>query len=1058
MKKFRLLSGFLALLMLLGTFSALPVFAADAAEEEEEEESAATVDYMNEVFETSDQKLATMTPMVTSQDGRYTLYVDPYSGEIAYYDNTTKQALFSNPYNINQVSKKSSADTKEKLLSQVIVKYLDNNKESTYYSYDEAAVREQIKVKNIKNGVRVEYSIGREETRKLVPQRIEKSRFEDLILANMEGNEFVMKKMNAFYSLKDPDDPTLTDRGVKEMMATFPITQKMAIYVFDPYATDRELNLIEGYILEYCPTYTYDELDYDHSLAEYEGSNTAPALFKMALEYYLEDGTLRVRFPVNGLRFDDTAYQLTNIEILPYFGCGCYDYDGYLLLPDGSGAIVRFEDYRELTGKTVTGKVYGQDYAFYEISGEHQESVRMPVFGVVENYAVIKQDIVEVPKEPHQNLWGEWVYDDVDRVIVKTATYEDKGFFAIIENGEAMASISTETGGPVMQYDTVKTTITPRQRDTYDIADAISGAGSAMWTVTSKRKYTGDYTIRYTMLTDATYAENAGLKEGEYYPTTYMGMVNVARDYYEKQGILTRLTEEDVKEDIPLYIETFGSFVAQEKILSFPVDVDTPLTSFEDLKKMTEQLAEAGITNLNYKLTGYFNGGMWYTIPYNADVEKSVGGEAGFTDFMQYAASKDIGVFPDFDFVWADAAENTIFSGLNKRQHIIKTMNTKYARIREYDPLFQQYDGSYMLAISPVYYEHFYDTFTQNYAKLSPIGISAGTLGEYLNSDFDKKDPYHREDNKEYTVELLARLKEDYKNVMTDAGNYYTWPYVTDILNVPLDSSEYLNTSETIPFMGMVLHGYVNFAGMAMNNAGDMEYQILKAIENGAAMYFQLSYENTEKLKVNGDFSKYYSIDFDIWFEDLVDAYTRLNEATKDLQTQLIVDHEFVAGNRILTPEEEAEFNAEIERLIAEYEEKKAEEEAAKAEAELDKSAGDLFDKKDETAEGEEGAEGAEGEAEKEEEAAEGEAAEGEATEEEEEAIEEEEEIELPTLESRTAVDNGKIVRVEYENGVYFYLNYNNFPVKVTEDNGTEEDESDDTVYNIEALSFLRID
>ncbi|MBQ8577657.1 MAG: hypothetical protein IJ449_06805 [Clostridia bacterium] len=1052
MKKFRLLSGFLALLMLLSTLTVLPISAADAEEEEVEEEGS-TIDYLTEEFKTADEKLATMTPMVTSEDGRYTLFVDAYSGEVAYYDNVVKQALFSNPYNLNTVKQAASSDTKAKLMSQVIVKYLDNDKESTYYSYTEAADRGQIKVKNIKNGIRVEYSIGREETRKLVPQMIEKSRFEEQILANMQGNEFVLKKMNAFYSLKDPDDPSLTDRGVKEMMATFPITQKMAVYVFDPYATDRELNLIEGYILEYCTTYTYDELDYDHSLTEYEGSNRAPALFKMALEYYLEDGTLRVRFPVNGLRFDDTAYQLTNIQVLPYFGCGSYENEGFLLLPDGSGTIVRFEDFAALSGKTVTGKIYGQDYAFYEISGEHQESVRMPVYGIVENYAEVTSKIVNVEREPYQNIWGEWIYDAVERKIEKTYTYEDRGFFAIIEDGEAMASISTETGGRTSNFDTVYTTLVPRQRDTYDIADAVSGAGSAMWTVTSKRKYTGDYTIRYTMLNDTAYAEAAGLSEGEFYETTYVGMVNVARDYFEDIGVLTRLTADDVEADIPLYIETFGSVVTQEKILSFPVDIDTPLTTFEDLKTMTEQLNASGITNINYKLTGYFNGGLWYTVPYKADVEKSVGGAEGFTDFMQYATEKGIGVYPDFDFVWADAAENTIFDGLNKRQHIIKTMNTKYARIREYDPLYQQYNGSYYLAISPAYYDHFYDTFTNNYSKLNPIGISVSTLGEYLNSDFDKKDPYHREDNKEYTVELLQRIKEEYGNVMTDAGNYYAWPYVTDILNVPLDSSEYLNTSETIPFMGMVLHGYVNFAGMAMNNAGDMEYQILKAIENGAAIYFQLSYQNTEKLKINGDFSKYYSIDFDIWYEDLVDAYTRLNDATKDLQTKLIVDHEFVEAHRVMSEEELEELNVEIERLKEELAQQQAEEDAKKQQALEEEGLEDLFNKSDDAdSEAAEGEEVAEEEAAKEEDTEDAEASE----EDDMEGLEEVEDEVIIDIPSRTLVDNGKTVRVEYEGGTYFYLNYNNFAVTITEDMGTE-DEADDVTYTIEPLSFLRI-
>lgn len=1047
MKKFRLLSGILAFLMIFSTFAILPVA---AAEEEETEEETNTIKYMSEVFETADDKLATMTEMVTSEDGRYSIWVEKYTGEIAYRDNVFGQTLFSNPYNINDVSKGSSEDIKNKLMSQVIVKYLDNDKESTYNSFEEAAEREQIKVKNIKNGVRVEYSIGREETRKLVPRQIEKTRFEEQILANLQGNEFALKKMNAFYSLKDPDDPSLTDRGVKEMMATFPITQKMAVYVFDPYATDRELNLIEGYILENCPLYTYDELDKDHEMTEYEGSNTAPALFKMALEYYLEDGTLRVRFPVNGLRFDDTAYQLTSIEILPYFGSGCYEYNGYLLLPDGSGTIVRFEDFAALSGKTVTGKVYGQDYAFYEISGEHQESVRLPVYGVVENYEIVDAKVIEVEKEPYENIFGELVEGEVERFIEKVVEYEDKGFFAIIEEGEALASISTETGGATCKYDNVKTTITPRQRDTYDIADAISGAGSAMWTVTSKRKYTGNYTLRFTMLNDARIAEKENITI-PYYETTYMGMVNACRDYMEEKGILTRLTKDDVKEDIPLYIEAFGTATTQEKILSFPVEVQTPLTTFEDLKAMTEQLNAEGIENINYRLTGFFNGGLWATLPYNVEVEKNVGGAEGYQDFLSYASSKGVGVYPDFDFVWADAAENTIFDGLNRRQHLVKTMNTKYANMREYDPLYQQYMRSYMLAITPAYFEHFYDTFTENFKALNPTGISVSTLGEYLNSDFDKKDPYNREDNKDYTVELLARIKEEYGDVMTDAGNYYSLPYVNHILNVPLDSSEYLNTSETIPFMGMVLHGYVNFAGIAMNNAGDMNYQILKAIENGAGMYFQLSYQNTEKLKTNGDFSKYYSIDFDIWFEDLVAAYNKLNDAIADLQTKLIVDHEFVPAHRVLNEEEQAELQAEIDRLIAELEEKRAEEERLKALEEEKKAAEEAFGKKDEeAAEGEEGA--AEEDA-----AADEEAAEGEETDEEED-LEEIEEEEVIDINARTLVDNGKVIRVEYEGGTVFFLNYNNFPVTVTvDDNGTEEDTTDDTPAQVEALSFIRI-
>ena len=89
MKKFRLLSGILAFLMILSTFTILPVSA--AAKDEEEETN--TINYMSELFETADAKLETMTEMVTSADGRYSIYVEKYTGEIAYRDNVFGQTL-----------------------------------------------------------------------------------------------------------------------------------------------------------------------------------------------------------------------------------------------------------------------------------------------------------------------------------------------------------------------------------------------------------------------------------------------------------------------------------------------------------------------------------------------------------------------------------------------------------------------------------------------------------------------------------------------------------------------------------------------------------------------------------------------------------------------------------------------------------------------------------------------------------------------------------------------------------------------------------------------------
>ena len=176
---------------------------------------------------------------------------------------------------------------------------------------------------------------------------------------------------------------------------------------------------------------------------------------------------------------------------------------------------------------------------------------------------------------------------------------------------------------------------TPRPSDEYNLADSISVSGNATWTVTSKRKYTGSYRIQYTFLTDTRLAEDYGVKD--YYKADWTGMATAYRDYITEKGDITKLTADQVKADIPLYVETFGSIETTERVFSFPVLVDTPLTTFEDIKTMYSELKELGVGNVNFKLTGYANGGMEPTYPHRLKWTKEIGGKDGFTDLISFA-------------------------------------------------------------------------------------------------------------------------------------------------------------------------------------------------------------------------------------------------------------------------------------------------------------------------------------------------------------------------------------------------------------------------------------
>ena len=136
------------------------------------------------------------------------------------------------------------------------------------------------------------------------------------------------------------------------------------------------------------------------------------------------------------------------------------------------------------------------------------------------------------------------------------------------------------------------------------------------------------------------------------------------------------------------------------------------------------------------------------------------------------------------------------------------------------------------------------------------------------------------------------------------------------LLDVSLDSSNFNYSSTSVPFVGATLHGYINFAGTPINMAGDIDLEFLKAIENGASLYFILSYQNTNLLKEDMILSKYYSVNYEIWKDEVIERYNELNEAIGDLQTALITGHQFIIAERIPTADELEQDKINNEKLI----------------------------------------------------------------------------------------------------------------------------------------------
>jgi hypothetical protein len=201
------------------------------------------------------------------------------------------------------------------------------------------------------------------------------------------------------------------------------------------------------------------------------------------------------------------------------------------------------------------------------------------------------------------------------------------------------------------------------------------------------------------MLTDDAVAAEKGITD--YYSADYTGMAYAYRDYLttpystgtqnesveNQTAVLERLSSDKFESQIPLYLETFGAVETIKKVLSVPVNVMTPLTTFEDIQQIYNDLSQegVGISNINFKLTGYANGGMYSTVPYGLKWEKAVGGKNGFKDLLEFANNinkasandgNNLGIFPDFDFAYVNAIDS--FDGLSLKKHAVKTIDDRY--------------------------------------------------------------------------------------------------------------------------------------------------------------------------------------------------------------------------------------------------------------------------------------------------------------------------------------------------------------------------------------------
>ncbi len=587
--------------------------------------------------------------------------------------------------------------------------------------------------------------------------------------------------------------------------------------------------------------YTKEMLEADASEFDFHVDETEVAEFSITMYLVLEDGELVARVPSQLMESMNDYFTIQNVEVLPNFGAVTAKNmeDGYMLIPDGSGALMKMNTYKSGV-PDYKRAVYNNDfYSDYYFASEYGEELMMPVFGMT--------------------------YGKLESA--------KQGYFAIIEKGAEIANVNTKLAGSSADGATDNKIYASFDTDQYSRVRVNGPYNSDSPTyLVDTGLIPCDLTVRYMF-----YGRGV----------TYYDMAESYKNYIASHNDIT-LSYRDGKGS--LYMDVLGALSVKKHIMGIPYNSTSSVTTYKELAKIMEDLAGTPLV-IDYK--GAFNGGMDNKVNNRAKLVGKNGSARDLDDLLKKAEE-------DGNKIYLDTTLSRVYkkgNAFRERSHALKDYSDNPATIYRYDSVFGYLSGyldikaqSYEI-LSPVYLKGVSDAFIKKSGKYKNLGIS--DLGELPYGDYNntaKVDPVRAAGT---VKDVFDKLKETRNLAISNAFMKYA-PYADVISDVSRDSSEYATFAYTIPFRQLVLNGICDYTTENVNmSSKDEMYYILQAAELGSLPKFTVMNEKEDIFK-NTSYDYLYCVNYDKLSETIKNVWSKCSDIYSKIGTNEITDHAII--------------------------------------------------------------------------------------------------------------------------------------------------------------------
>ena len=430
---------------------------------------------------------------------------------------------------------------KKWLQSTMIVTYTVQSGLNTIFdNYSNSIANGTFQITQQEDTVRVDYLLSENVRVYMIPEMVTEERFNTLI-SGLEKNK--QSTVKGTYRKLDPENPPAGE-DLDALMEKYPLLSEGVIYVQRDGVADYRYEQVEELFAQ--QGYTQEDYEKDQLITEGEGDILQ---FNVSVEYSLDGDSLAARVPGDSLRCPGD-FQMTKLQVLPYFGAGSTEDEGFLLIPDGGGAIIDFNN-RKGTSGSVSSKVYGWDSAKARSKMISDNAVSFPVYGIAKNNGYL---------------------------------------LAVIEGGAGEATLESNVSGNRNSYNT----ITPSFEVIHGELVYVSSKSNAQVMVFEKDRQYEDLSIRF-------FAGSGN---------SYVSMAHTYRQYLMDTYPHLQPTE---TQGLSVAVELIGAVDHITQVMGIPMQTVLPATTYSEAYAISQQLMDMGISDLHLKYSGAVNGGMKQT-------------------------------------------------------------------------------------------------------------------------------------------------------------------------------------------------------------------------------------------------------------------------------------------------------------------------------------------------------------------------------------------------------------------------------------------------------------